>query len=57
VLPYGLPYYTGSLIERLISIAVLVLIGGLAYLITALISGAISRQRIRILMKGRSGAI
>jgi putative peptidoglycan lipid II flippase len=57
VLPYGLPYYTGSLIERLISVAALVAIGGLAYLITALISGAISRKRITILMKGRSGAI
>lgn len=56
-LPYGLPYYTGSLIERLISVAALVVIGALAYLITALISGAINRERIAILMKGRSGVI
>ncbi|WP_438727744.1 murein biosynthesis integral membrane protein MurJ [Parasphingorhabdus sp. DH2-15] len=56
ILPYGLPYYTGDTLERVISIAALVVIGGIAYLLTALISGAISRERIAILMKGRSGS-
>ena len=50
-LPYGTPYYAGSALERIGSVAALVALGGVAFLAAAIALRAIDRQTIDQLMR------
>ncbi|MEO1046124.1 MAG: murein biosynthesis integral membrane protein MurJ [Pseudomonadota bacterium] len=49
VMPYGTVFFTGSTIERIVSLAVLVLTGLIVYGLAAWFGGAVDRDRIRLL--------
>jgi len=53
--PFGDAYYGGNAIERVVSIAILVGAGGIAYFMLAIATGAIDNKKIKMLM-GRNTA-
>ncbi|MEM1132155.1 MAG: murein biosynthesis integral membrane protein MurJ [Pseudomonadota bacterium] len=56
VMPYGMVFFTGSTIERIVSIALLVLVGLIVYGLAAWFGGAVDKQRIRLLTNRKAAA-
>lgn len=48
-MPYAMGFFIGSTLERIISIAALVLVGAIVYAVAAWFGGAVDRQRIKLL--------
>ncbi|WOE75049.1 murein biosynthesis integral membrane protein MurJ [Alterisphingorhabdus coralli] len=54
VIPYGLVFFTGSTIERIVSLALLVLVGLIVYALAAWFGGAVDKERIKLLTSRKS---
>lgn len=56
VMPYGIAFFTGSALERIVSVAVLVLVGGVVYSLAAWFGGAVDRERIKLFTNRKAAA-